>query len=285
MGRLIRDHHPLLERMPVGLLYPIYDEPQGFIDRVVLRLRFTPGWCPVCGRLTIMGPWQNNLRESGLCYHCHSYNRQRQIAYILCASVYERIGFPARSLGDIRKHCSLTLYNTEASGALHNHLSDRKANPSYHYICSEYFGPQYTSGEVVNGIRHEDLTRLSFSDDSFDFVVSSDVLEHIPSPYKPMEEILRVLKPGGRHIFTVPFHQTEFLDEVLVDDNGRFLKQAIFHFDPLRPEGIPVYTIFSLEMLVRLRHIGFHTRMYRLYKPLLGILGPNAIVFEAIKIA
>ena len=44
-----------------------------------------------------------------------------------------------------------------------------------------------------------------------------------------------------------------------------------------------VYTIFSLEMLVRLRHLGFVTNLYRLHSARHGILGHNAIVFEAIK--
>jgi hypothetical protein len=53
----------------------------------------------------------------------------------------------------------------------------------------------------------------------------------------------------------------------------------------LRPgEGILVYRIFSLEMMVKLSELGFFTNMYHLYNPFLGILGNNAIVFESIKI-
>ena len=92
---------------------------------------------------------------------------------------------------------------------------------------------------------------------------------------------------GGRHIFTVPFYQTEFLDEdrTIIDSDGNtvFLKEPIYHGDPIRPEGVLVYKIFSLEMLIKLRKIGFRTNLYHLYSPLHGILGPNAIVFEAIK--
>lgn len=229
-----------------------------------------------------MGPWQENLRESGCCRHCRSHNRRRQIAHVLCASISVQVGLPLHSLVDLRKCSDLTVYNTEASGPLHDYLSELP-----HYACSEYFGPRYMPGEIVDSVRHEDLTRMSFADDSFDVVISSDVLEHVPLPYQAHREIFRVLKPGGRHVFTVPFHQTEYLDEVMAepDDEGtpRLLKQALYHFDPLRPEGILVYTIFSLEMLVKLQRIGFRTRMYRLYQPFLGILGPNGIVFEAVK--
>jgi ubiquinone/menaquinone biosynthesis C-methylase UbiE len=118
-------------------------------------------------------------------------------------------------------------------------------------------------------------------------VITSDVLEHIPLPYQAHREIFRVLKRGGKHVFTVPFHQTRYFDEILAqpgnNDEPILLKQPVYHHDPIRPDGILVYTIFSLEMLLRLREIGFQTSMYRLYHPLLGILGANGLVFEAIK--
>ena|SRR6266581_5713653 len=57
------------------------------------------------------------------------------------------------------------------------------------------------------------------------------------------------------------------------------------HGGPTRPTpGVLVYTIFVLEMLVRLRHLGFVTNLYQLQAPWRGIFGPNAIVFEAIKL-
>ena len=155
------------------------------------------------------------------------------------------------------------------------------------YVCSEYFGDSYRSGDLVNDVLHQDLMDLSFGNESIDLVLSSDVFEHIPDPYKAHEEVYRVLKPGGRHIFTVPFYQTEFLDEerAIADMTGNtvFLLPPLHHEDPMRSKGVLVYKIFSLEMLVRLRRIGFRTMLYQLYKPLYGILGPNAIVFEAIK--
>jgi ubiquinone/menaquinone biosynthesis C-methylase UbiE len=138
----------------------------------------------------------------------------------------------------------------------------------------------------VNGFRHEDLTKLSFPSETFDIIISSEVFEHIPKPYLTHEEVFRVLKPGGRHIFTVPFHQTRFLDEILAVPGERepeFLKPPIYHLDPLRSEGVLVYTIFSVQMLSKLEDIGFRTHMYLLYHPTLGILGANGLVFEAIK--
>lgn len=49
-----------------------------------------------------------------------------------------------------------------------------------------------------------DMTRLSFPDGSFDAVVHSDTLEHVPGPVGALAECLRVLSPGGFCAFTVP---------------------------------------------------------------------------------
>ncbi|MGH2753349.1 MAG: class I SAM-dependent methyltransferase [Actinomycetota bacterium] len=46
--------------------------------------------------------------------------------------------------------------------------------------------------------------RLPFADGSFDRVIASEVLEHIPSDAHAMAEIERVLKPGGTVSVTVP---------------------------------------------------------------------------------
>lgn len=64
----------------------------------------------------------------------------------------------------------------------------------------------------------------------------------------------------------------------------RLIKEPQYPGDPLRPEGALIYTIFPLQMLGEVAKIGFRTNLYHLYKPWYGILGSNAIVFEAIKV-
>lgn len=48
------------------------------------------------------------------------------------------------------------------------------------------------------------LLELPFPDDTFDYVISSDVIEHTPSPFDAVKELVRVLKPGGKICITVP---------------------------------------------------------------------------------
>lgn len=51
------------------------------------------------------------------------------------------------------------------------------------------------------------VERLDFEDESFDVVISCDVLEHVPDGAQGMVEMARVLRPGGVCVITVPAHQ------------------------------------------------------------------------------
>jgi SAM-dependent methyltransferase len=60
-----------------------------------------------------------------------------------------------------------------------------------------------------------DAQQLPFKDNSFDTIITIDVLEHIPNPEKAVKEYFRVLKPGGKIILSTPFmfwlHEEPFL--------------------------------------------------------------------------
>lgn len=49
-----------------------------------------------------------------------------------------------------------------------------------------------------------DITAMRFENDSIDYFLALHVLEHIPAEQRALEEILRVLRPGGTAILQVP---------------------------------------------------------------------------------
>jgi len=63
-----------------------------------------------------------------------------------------------------------------------------------------------------------DITRLPFDDGSFDIVICSEVLEHIPDHKKAMAEIIRVLKPGKSLVVSVPRYLPERICWALSED-------------------------------------------------------------------
>jgi SAM-dependent methyltransferase len=74
--------------------------------------------------------------------------------------------------------------------------------------------PQGASATAVSG----DATAMPFPDASFDRVIAAEVLEHIPSDQRAINEIARVLRPGGIAAVTVPAWLPERICWALSDD-------------------------------------------------------------------
>lgn len=58
--------------------------------------------------------------------------------------------------------------------------------------------------DVCSTTCNGDVTNLPFPDDSFDHIIASEILEHIPDDRAAMTELFRILRPGGRLAATVP---------------------------------------------------------------------------------
>lgn len=254
-------------------------------DTLALKVGRLPGFCCVCGRFTIFRVNHPNFREHVVCFHCGSRNRQRQLLLVLLSCVLGGDGKVRRlsSIGDIPKQT--IIWNAETTRALHEHLA---SHLGANYTASEYLDPALRSGETRDGVLHVDMQHTHFADSSVDFILSSDVMEHVPHPLQALEETYRILKPGGCHVFTAPFYQHRFTNEerARVNDEGRdiYLRRPWYHDDPIHPEGALVYTIFAPELLCQLEKIGFEARLCLLHAPLHGVLGDNGIVIVARKV-
>jgi SAM-dependent methyltransferase len=68
----------------------------------------------------------------------------------------------------------------------------------------------YVSGDLgsARAMERLDVTDLPYSEGSFDVVVCSHVLEHVPDDRRAMSELRRVLRPGGYAILLVPLDAT-----------------------------------------------------------------------------
>ncbi len=98
-----------------------------------------------------------------------------------------------------------------------------------------------------------DICALPFKDNEFNFIICNHVLEHIPDDTKAMEEIYRVLAPGGTAILQVPYKaslDTTFEDDTITDPKERAL---IFgQYDHVR--------VYGMDYFEKLRTIGFKVK-------------------------
>ena len=91
-------------------------------------------------------------------------------------------------------------------------------------------------GSLQEGVRCENLEKLTFSDYYFDLVITQDVMEHVWSPEASFNSILRVIKPGGADVFTAPKHprMTFRAPRITVTENGiEHIKEPIYHGNPV----------------------------------------------------
>jgi SAM-dependent methyltransferase len=87
---------------------------------------------------------------------------------------------------------------------------------------SAMFTAMHETGEAGHGgsacAVAGDATAMPFPDGSFDRVIAAEVLEHIPSDQVALDELARVLRPGGLAAITVPSWLPERICWRLSDD-------------------------------------------------------------------
>ena len=205
-------------------------------------------------------------KESCFCARCGANLRARRMARVLL-SLYP-IGSPPapyQSLARWVEHPvirSLRVAEVNRIEGLHDQLVRLPLlSSSDFHLASE-------PGSTVNGVRSEDLTRLTYHDESFDIVLTTETLEHVPDLVAALREIRRVLVPGGRHIFTVPqlphVPKTFARSIVLPDGLTQDLAPRLCH--PGGDVGYPVFTEFGADIEDVLTRAGFEVEV---------LFGPN----------
>ena len=201
-----------------------------------MAVRF--GRCPYCGPTLFV-----RLRREAIgvrCVRCAASAIHLVIGWALRDQVQDLAG---------RDGCELS-----ARGPLAEFLK-RTAKSA---ALSEYFADA-EPGAYRNGVRCEDVQRLSYADASFDLVTHTEVLEHVPDDARAFAELHRVLRPGGTMLFTVPLYGGYPTIERARLRNGEVehLMEPAYHIDPLRGAGILAFRDYGLDIVERLRAAGF----------------------------
>ncbi len=200
-------------------------------------------------------------KESTECACCGAKLRVRQLAGVLLDRF--PVGHPpapARSVAEWVNDPTaraLRVAEVNAIEGLHDPLRRLPA-----HVYSEFIDG-VEPGSIVDGVRCEDLTRLTYPDDAFDLVLSSETMEHVSDLAAALREIRRVLAPGGWHLFTVPLLPgvtTTFARTVVrLDGTLDHLAPMIRH--PGGDVGYPVFTEFGADLPAILQDAGFEVEL------------------------
>jgi GT2 family glycosyltransferase/2-polyprenyl-3-methyl-5-hydroxy-6-metoxy-1,4-benzoquinol methylase len=202
-----------------------------------------------------------NRKESMFCSNCRCSLRIRRLAEVLVRTVSDMSGRLYESFTELLKDKNfrrLKIAEINACGALHPYLQE---HPNLFYSeCLSDIEP----GKIHDGIRCEDLQRLSYPDDFFDIILTSETLEHVPNPDKAWAEVYRTLKIGGHHIFTIPVlpsQATTHSRAKLVDGKRKNLLEPAYH-GAWGEENMFVYTDFGMDVVKKLNGIGLRTEIF-----------------------
>jgi SAM-dependent methyltransferase len=221
------------------------------------------GRCGVCGTVGEFVVTDAPTRETHRCRSCDASLRYRAQAAAI-AWAYASPELALVELTEVPSFRELEIYEPGIDGPLRHVLGQQP-----HYVNS-YFWLDVASGDSLDGVRSEDLRALTFRDESFDLVISSDILEHVRGPLEAFAEIFRVLRPGGRHIFTVPLAwPLPPSTRSRVDYSGPddvFALPPEYHGSPSDPRGSLVYTDFGMDLPESLRELGFETVTHHGYR-------------------
>ena len=220
-------------------------------------------------------PSRATWRESIACAGCLATQRSVLLAERLIAP-FEGAGHRSLRAATVSLR-GMRIHELGASGSIHDQL---RRLPDF--SCSELFDGVEPGRLGPGGVRCEDVERLTFADETFDLVISQDVLEHVSDPDAAFGEIYRVLRPGGRHLFTVPYDPALPISRTRArrapDGTIEHLLAPQFHGDPIRPQGALVFTDHGADLPERLRRAGFEARLFERRRP--DLPGGYTVVFE-----
>ena len=251
--RELRSHwFSLIERIPRGVKRRVFRVFQW------RRERSNRGYCAICDcevwfRET--GPW---FRDQYLCAQCGSIPRQRALVKVL------NDHFPGWR--------ELRIHESSPGGA----SSDKIRRECKEYVASQFF-PDIPRGQFNGSQRSEDLEALTFEDESFDIVITQDVFEHVLRPAKAFAEIARTLKPGGAHVYTVPYFRgkrTVVRAEADEAEGIRYVLPPDYHGNPIDEAGSLVITEWGDELCdFVFRSCEMTTSILNFYDSRLGLKG------------
>ncbi|MBR9859440.1 methyltransferase domain-containing protein [bacterium] len=213
-------------KTPRSIIYSVKRKIKGRQYRAALRTVLTDGinyinrnkyktgtnyFCPVCNnQVGGFAHLSNELRFSwnSVCIKCSSRSRHRGLIY-----AYKK------ALDSLNNNQKILHFAPE---------------PIFYPLIESYQVDYKTTDFFLQDVDYpnEDIQALSFSDNSFDLLLCNHVIEHVENDRKAVQEMYRILNPGGTALITVP---------------GDFKRKNTIYFEHLKFNGH--YRDYGLDFL------------------------------------
>ncbi len=231
----------------LGLLTQREDEvtisrrAQDLISELVTELSADPlsemsrptavGSCPMCGQWSTFIMTSASFRESLVCTNCFATSRYRAIALGVLRAIRDLTGVDAPSIKDLPRDATTRVRVLDTQPGFDGAPFARYMLPAMLQDCpwievhTSSYQPKLPWGASLGGTTtNQNLEALTFADDFFDLLITSDVMEHVRLYELAHAEIARVVRSGGVYLFTVP-HGRQMYDHLI---------RVLVH-DPLDP--------------------------------------------------
>lgn len=215
--------------------------------RVIPNIRYLPRSqvrrCLACERLSLIMAFSAD-EEFHLCVRCRA-----NLRYELLANYIRE---------EISSLNSLDVLELDPGSPLRPLLSQAKSYTRTYFREQVEPGSRRDDGSIC-----QDITNLTYPDNSLDLIVSSDVLEHVPDADAAFRESVRTLKPGGSHLFTVPPRPATVRRAYVEAGRVVHIETPEYHSDPLSPSGILAFWDYGPDMASKINMSGLDVQVVR----------------------
>jgi SAM-dependent methyltransferase len=214
------------------------------------------------------------LRETLNCRSCGCTMRDRTLA----TALLDWLGNPSATAAALPAvlPSDVRIFDTDAHSALSKRLSTHPAHVRSQFLTDVPNGAEIDGPSLLN----VDLEAMHFADESFDVLLTSDVMEHVRDYRAAHAEIARVLAPGGAYIFTAPFNADLERHRTLIDTSTDIdipLEELHVHGDPV-DGGIKAYRVYGRELYTDLEGVGLVPELRMIDDAEHGIFGGDVFV-------
>jgi len=239
--------------------------------------------CTICGEAQVFAPARGPAREARPCTRCGGRQRDRDQAQALLSflSTGREVSLASAVASALRQKRDLRVLEVAYVSPFQPILARL---PGY---VQAYYWPSGKAGKVGGRtVRFADLQQLDFPDQSFDAVITSEVMQFVRNEERAHREIRRVLRLGGAHVASIPLdwpfpRATRELYDHSGDRPAALGEERFFR----TPDGgeLPLMRRHGADIAPKLREQGYATALRR--SDFLSTQGRRNATLVAIRLA